>query len=386
MTAHRGQCLVRYLLIVAALCSAALARPGAAAFETTAQQALIVDMTTGQALYEKNADEPMAPSSMSKLMTIDVLFEELRRGRVKLDDRFLVSEKAWRMKGSKMFVRVDTEVRVEDLIRGVIVQSGNDAAVVIAEALAGSEAAFAERLNALGRELGLTNSHFTNATGWPDPDHYMSARDIALVARHTIEDFPEYYRYYSETEFTYNGIKQGNRNPLLYRPRSGADGLKTGHTEAGGYGLVASAVRGERRLLLVVNGLPSVRDRAAESLRLLNWGFRNFTNYALFKAGETVEAAEVWLGAEKKVPLVTVADVVASLPRGRRSALTVAAVYEGPVPAPIQKGDRIATLVVGVPGHTPLEFPLVAGADVAAAGFFGRVSTALGQLIQGAFN
>jgi len=385
MTAYRGQ-RSGLGLFVAALCCAALARPAAADFETAAKQALIIDMTTGQALLEKNADEPTAPSSMSKLMTVHLLFEELKRGRVSLDDRFLVSEKAWRMKGSKMFVGVDTEVRVEDLIRGIIVQSGNDAAVVVAEALAGNEAAFAERLNAHARELGLTNSHFTNATGWPDPEHYMSARDIARVAQSTIEDFAEYYRYYGETEFTYNDIKQGNRNPLLYRPRSGADGLKTGHTEAGGYGLVASAVRQERRLLLVVNGLPSVRARATESERLLSWGFRNFRNYALFKAGETVEAAEVWLGKQENVPLVAEADIVASLPRGKHSAMTISAVYEGPVPAPIKKGDRIGTLVVGMPERKPLEFPLVAGADVAAAGFFGRIATALRQLIQGALN
>ena len=230
----------------------------AATMETQAEEAFLVDFQTGAVLLDKNADVRMPPSSMSKMMTAYMVFERLKDGRLSLDDELPVSEKAWRKGGSKMFVEVGDQVRVEDLLRGVIVQSGNDACIVLAEGLAGSEEAFAEQMTAKGREIGLTGSNFTNATGWPDENHYVTARDLATLAERIIVDHPEYYHYYSEKEFTWNDIRQGNRNPLLYR-NVGADGLKTGHTEAAGYGLTASAMQNGRRLLLVVNGLPSVR-------------------------------------------------------------------------------------------------------------------------------
>lgn len=359
----------------------------AAALETLAREAILMDMTTGAVLFEKNADAPMPPASMSKLMTAYMVFERLKEGSLSLDDTFPVSENAWRKGGAKsgsstMFLEPGSRVRVEDLIRGIIIQSGNDACIVIAEGLASSEQAFAEEMTREARKLGLRNSVFRNATGWPDPEHHMTARDLAILAKHSIEDHPSYYHYYSEKNFTYNGIKQGNRNPLLYRDM-GVDGLKTGHTEASGYGLTASAIRGDRRLILVVNGLPSIKDRSRESERLLEWGFREFDNYKLFSAADTVSEADVWLGEEKTVPLVIENDMVITIPRKARREMKVVASYEGPLSAPIAKGDAVAKLVVSAPEMKDIEVPLVAGSDVGQLGLFGRLGAALKYLLWG---
>ena len=290
--------------------------------DTIGKQAFMIDSTTGTVLLAKNADELMHPSSMSKLMTVYMVFEKLAKGEIKMDDKFPVSERAWRQGGSKMFVQVGSEVSVSDLLQGVIVQSGNDACIVLAEGLAGSEGAFAEQETKRSRELGLTKSVFKNATGWPDPEHLMTARDLAILARHLIEDFPQYYHYFSQIDFTYNGIKQGNRNPLLYKNLQ-VDGLKTGHTDEGGYGLTASAKRGDRRLILVINGLESVNERSQESQRLLDWGFREFDNYALFKAGDKVEDEDVWLGSQSTVGLVLEHDLVLTLAHSARHDMKV---------------------------------------------------------------
>src|SRR5690606_31145906 len=281
----------------------------------------------------------------------------------------------------KMFVRVDTRVSVEDLLHGIITQSGNDACIVVAEGLGGTEEAFAEQMTERARELGLTRSVFKNATGWPDPEHVVTARELAQLAALTIRNFPEYYDFYKVREFTYSNIKQPNRNPLLGRVE-GADGLKTGHTENAGYGLTASAERDGRRLILVVNGLSSERDRAAEATNLLEWGFREFRNYALFKAGETAAEAEVWLGDQPTVPLVTVEPVTVTLPIKARPDLRVKAVYEG-VAAPIKKGDKLGELVVSAPGTKDVVLPLVAGADVERKGLFGRIGAVLGRFATG---
>ena len=369
-------------LAVAVLIALLVAGGPAAATETPARQAILVDMTTGSVLLEKNADELVPPASMSKIMTLYMVFERLKDGSLSLDDTFLVSAKAWRKGGSKMFVEVDKRVRVEDLLRGVIVSSGNDAAIVLAEGLAGTEELFAEEMTRRAREIGLEHSVFKNATGWPDPEHLMTARDLATLVQRTIEDFPGLYPYYAETTFTYNGIRQENRNPLLNQ-RTGADGLKTGHTEDSGYGLTASVERDGRRLILVVNGLAGVRERATESARLIEWGLREFDTYALFKAGEVVEEAEVWFGEAARVPLVVASDVVVTLPRKARVEMTVAARYEGPIPAPIEAGAQIAKLVVSAPGIQPMEFPLVAGAGVERLGLFGRLSTTFNYLLWG---
>jgi D-alanyl-D-alanine carboxypeptidase (penicillin-binding protein 5/6) len=355
----------------------------AATIETQAREAFLVDFDTGVVLLDKNADQLMPPSSMSKLMTAYMVFERLKDNRLSLDDELTVSEKAWRMGGSKMFVEVGNQVRVEDLLRGVIVQSGNDACIVLAEGLAGSEEAFADQMTEKARELGMTQSTFRNSTGWPDPNHLMTARELAILSKRIIQDHPEYYHYYAEKEFTWHEIRQGNRNPLLYR-NIGADGLKTGHTEDAGYGLTASAVQNERRLILVVNGLPSMQARADESDRLLSWGFREFDNYALFKAGDTVDEAPVWLGAEETVPLVIASDLKVTLPRSDRNGMQVAVVYDSPIPAPVPAGQEIAKLRVTWPGGVPVEVPLQAGRDVEQLGAFGRIAASVKFLLLGA--
>lgn len=354
----------------------------AAAFETKAREAILIDATTGAVLLDKDSEVSMPPASMSKIMTVLLVFEALKDGRLSLDDKLVVSEKAWRMGGSKMFVEVGEEVPVEDLIRGVIVQSGNDACVVLAEALAGSEESFAEAMTKKAREIGMTDSHFANATGWPHPDHRMTARDLATLALYTIKNFPEFYGFYSETSFVWNKIKQGNRNPLLYR-NMGADGLKTGHTEEAGYGLTGSAVRDGRRLVVVVNGLESIKQRAEESNRLLSWGFREFENYALLTAGETVEEGDVWQGNSETVPLVLAEDLVVTLPRKSRDDMRVSVKYEGPIPAPIVQGQEVAMLVVSAPGMADFKVPLLAGETVERQGPFGRMITGVKHMILG---
>lgn len=355
----------------------------AATIETQAAQAFLMDFDTGAVLLDKNADQLMPPSSMSKLMTAYMVFERIDDGRLSLDDKLTVSEKAWRKGGSKMFVEVGNQVRVEDLLRGVIVQSGNDACIVLAEGLAGSEEAFAEQMTERAREMGMEKSTFRNSTGWPDPEHLMTARELAILAKRIILDHPQHYHYYAEKEFTWNGIRQGNRNPLLYR-NIGADGLKTGHTEDAGYGLTASAVQNGRRLILVVNGLPSMQARADESDRLMSWGFREFDNYALFKAGDVVDEAPVWLGAEETVPLVIAEDLKVTLPRADRNGMQVAVVYDSPIPAPVPAGQEIAKLRVTWPGGVPVEVPLQAGKEVEQLGAFGRIAASIKFLVLGA--
>ena len=368
-----------YAMIGALLC---LAAGPVAAVETQAKQAILADFETGSVLFEKNADESMAPSSMSKLMTIYMVFERLRDGRLSLEDKLPVSTKAWRKGGSKMFVKEGDRVSIEDLIRGVVVQSGNDACIVIAEGLAGSEEIFAEEMTERGRELGLENTVFKTATGWPDLGHTMTARDLAILTKRTVQDFPEYFHYYAEKNFTYNGIHQSNRNPLLYK-NLGADGLKTGHTELGKFGLVVSAERKGRRLILVLNGLPNVRTRSKESERLLEWGFREFNNYKLFSAGETVTQASVWLGDVDQMPLVVENDLVITIPKKSRRKMQVSALFEEPVPTPIRVGQQIALLQVSAPGFETLEVPLVAGEGVGQLGLLGRLASALNYLIWG---
>lgn len=374
------------LMAVVAFLTFSFASPGAAV-ETLAKVALLIDSETGAVLFDKNASQPMAPASMSKLMTIYMVLERLSDGRLSLDDTFKVSENAWRKGGAKsgsstMFLEPGKRVRIEDLLRGIIVQSGNDACIVIAEGLSGSEGAFAEEMTERAREMGLYDSTFINATGWPDQDHKMSPMDLATLAKRTIVDFPEYYPLYSETSFTYNGIKQNNRNPLLYKGM-GADGLKTGHTSESGYGLVASATRGNRRLILVVNGLPTKKDRAREPERLLEWGFREFGNYHMLKAGDVIDEAQVWLGDKPTVPLIIVDDLTLTLPKKSRRGMKVKVTYNGPVPAPIRKGDRLATLSIITSGNDPIEIPLIAADDINRLGLLGRLGAAFRYIVFG---
>jgi D-alanyl-D-alanine carboxypeptidase (penicillin-binding protein 5/6) len=372
-----------HALIGAFLCLGAA--HSAVAIETQAKQAILVDFETGAVLFEKNAEESMSPSSMSKLMTIYMVFERLRDGQLSLEDKLPVSTKAWRKGGSKMFVKKGAFVSIEDLIRGVVVQSGNDASIVIAEGLAGDEESFAREMTEKGRELGLENSIFKNATGWPDLGHTMTAKDLVTLTKHTIQDFPEFFHYYSEKNFVHNGIRQDNRNPLLFK-NLGVDGLKTGHTKRGGFGLVVSAERGGRRLVLVLNGLPSIRARSKESERLLEWGFLEFNNYRLFSAGDTVTQALVWLGDVEQVPLVIESDLVITMSRKNRRNLKISTSFEEPIPAPIRVGQKISRLHVSAPGFETIEIPLVSGEGVGRLGAMGRLSSALNYLIWGSLS
>ena len=356
--------------------------PSQVGIGTLAQFAFMVDPQTSSVLLFKDADKPMHPSSMAKMMTIYLVFEELAAGRIKLDTRFRVSERARNMGGSRMFVELGSEVTVEDLIKGMIILSGNDACVVIAEGLAGNEDSFAERMNKRARELGLVKTVFKNASGWPAEGQYSTARDLAVLAWRTIDDFPKLYRYYSETNWTYNNIRQDNRNRLL-KTTPGTDGLKTGHTEEGGYGQATSAVRDGRRLILVVNGLTSMAERAQETSRLTEWGFREFTNTAIFRAGDTVVEAPVWLGAQDKVPLVVARAVQVTVPSGQAASPRVVARYDGPLPAPLVKGTKIGIAAVTLPDGRVIEYPLEVGTDVPRMGVIGRVTTMIQHYLFG---
>jgi D-alanyl-D-alanine carboxypeptidase (penicillin-binding protein 5/6) len=375
----------RFALWLPALALAALLlglAPAAQAYDTSAKAAILIDAQSGRILFEKNPDLPLPPASMSKLMTVYMLMDRLSNGTLTLDDTFPVSEKAWRKGGSKMFVEVGDRVRVEDLLHGILIASGNDACIVVAEALGGSEEAFAAQMTERSREIGMTSSTFKNASGWPDPEHLMSVRDLATLARILIEDFAEFYHIFAEKEFTYADIRQYSRNPLLRRDL-GVDGLKTGYTNAAGYGLTASAIRDGRRLILVVAGLKRPKLRASESERLLEHGFREYKNYQLFTAGDAVEQADVWLGDSQAVPLVVDQDVVVSLTAEERGQLQVKLIYEGPIPAPVASGSELAHLEISAPGLETRRIALVAGGEVQAANLFGRVTSALGYLIWG---
>jgi serine-type D-Ala-D-Ala carboxypeptidase (penicillin-binding protein 5/6) len=373
-------------VLFAAILAATVGTPARAqTIDTVARQAILIDLSTDTVLFEKNADARMAPSSMSKIMTMYMVFERIKQGKLKLDDRLPVSQRAWRMQGSKMFVELNNAIRVEDLIRGVIIQSGNDACIVLAEGLAGSEEAFSEQMTKRAQELGLVGSNFTNSTGWPDERHYMTARDLALLATRLLRDFPEYYKYYSEREFTYHGIKQGNRNPLLYR-NVGADGIKTGHTEAAGYGLTGTIERNGRRLLVVLNGLPSMQSRADESARVLEWGFREFSYVNMFRPGDVVDRVPVWMGVQETVPVTVAAPAGMTLGRAQQAGMQVRVMMDGPAPAPIARGATVGRLVVTAPGLQPREFPLVAAADVERLGIFGRMATTVRHLVLGSAN
>ncbi len=358
-------------------------------FETSAKQVFLLDHDTGTVLFEKNADATMFPASMSKMMTVLLVFDRLRDGGFTLESMLPVSENAWRKGGSKMFVRVGEEVSVADLLRGIIVSSGNDASIVVAEAIGGTEERFAEMMTKRGKEIGLQGTVFRNATGWPDPGHVTTARDLAKLASYVVRQYPDYYSLYSEREFTYGKsldgkpITQSNRNPLLYQD-VGVDGLKTGHTEEAGYGLTASGVRDDRRLVMVIHGMDSVRTRSQESRRLLNWGFREFDNYALFKGGEKVDTAIVWLGDKPAVSLVLEDDLTITLPRGSRTGMKVTVKYQGPISTPIAKGQQIATLEVSGSGFEPISRPLRAAEEVGQLAFFGRIGSAIRYIIFGA--
>jgi D-alanyl-D-alanine carboxypeptidase (penicillin-binding protein 5/6) len=355
-------------------------QPIAGPIDTQAKHALIIEAETGVVLLDKGAHERMPPASMSKVMTAYVVFSMLKEGRAKLEDELPVSEHAWRTQGSKSFVPLGGRIKIDDLLRGMIVQSGNDACIVLAEGLAGSEAAFIDLMNEKAKKIGLAGSNFANVDGLPNPDHYMTAHDLVTLALRTINDFPEYYHYYSEKEYSFNNINQGNRNPLIYKD-IGADGLKTGHTDEAGYSLLASVHRDKRRVILVLGGLPTMKARAQESERLIEWAFREFNDYQLFGAGDKVDEAEIWLGAEAKVPLTVARDLVVTMPRKSRKDMKVTLAYDKPVAAPIAKGDKLGTLVVTAPETATVEVPLLAASSVDRMGPFGRMAMVAAHLI-----
>ncbi|MEI9981818.1 MAG: D-alanyl-D-alanine carboxypeptidase family protein [Aliidongia sp.] len=356
--------------------------PAAHAFETSAQHLYIMDYDTHAVLVDKNGEERIPTASMSKMMTAYVVFDQLKQGHVKLDDEFAVSEKAWRTQGSKMFVPINGRVKVEDLIRGMVIQSGNDACIVLAEGIDGSEDAFVHRMNEMAPKLGLKDSHFANVTGLPDPDHYMTAHDLAMLGAHLIKDFPEYYHYFSEIDFTYNNIKQGNRNPLLYKS-SGADGIKTGHTDEAGFGLTASVKRGDRRIVMVATGLPSMKGRSQEAESIVDYAFREFQNFQVVKPGETIDEADVWLGDKPKVPLVTAEGLTVSMSRAARKDMKVTVSYDGPVKAPIQAGQQLGMMTVTAPDMPTQSVPIVAGEAVGPLGRMSRIGAALSYMVWG---
>ena len=337
-------------------------------FETKAAEAILVDARTGKVMFEKGADIQIPPASMSKLMTMIMVFEGLKAGKLKLDQEFLVSEDAWRRGGassggSTMYAELNSKVKLGDLIQGAIVQSANDACIAIAEGMAGSEAAFAEKLTQRARELGLANAQFHNATGLPDPEHHMSVRELSILASYIITNFPEQYKYYSMPEFSWNKITQQNRNPLL-KDYPGADGMKTGYTKEAGYGLVGSATHDRRRLIMVIAGLQSIADRKAEAQKLLDWGFRQFKAIDVYAKGDRVGKATVWGGATRSVDLVTSDSVQVALSPAEQAAVEMKLAYTGPLMAPVSAGTKIGTVRFMLDGTVLAEVPVETAAGV----------------------
>ena len=372
LTALRRGCAVFIACVVTA--------SAAAAFETRATAAFVLDQTTGTVLLEKNADEPLPPASMSKLMTIYMAFEAIAQGVLQIDETLPVSEHATSFGGSTMFLDTTDRVRVEDLLRGVIVLSGNDASVVLAEALSpnGTEAGFAAMMTDRARQLGMVNSTFTNASGWPAPGHRMSMRDLGLLADLLISDYPTYYPLFAETEFAFDGrapANSSNRNPVLSMG-IGADGLKTGHTQEAGYGLVGSAKQGDRRIIFVITGLNSAQERAEESEKIVNWAFRQFAERDVLDSGHRIATAEVWAGQAPTVGLTVAEDVSLLVPVSQQGSLDAEVVYTGPFEAPIQQGQQLAELVIALDGLPDRRIPLVAETEVARGGFNSRLRVA----------
>jgi len=340
---------------------------------------LLLNVTSNQILTVGNPDMRVEPASLTKLMTAYLSFKAIRQKSLSLNTVVSVSPRAWKAEGSRMFIEPNRPVTVDELLHGMIIQSGNDASIALAERIGTSEEQFAQMMNQQAAALGMTNTHFMNATGLPDPQHYSTPRDLATLAVALIRDFPEDYHYFSETEFTYNKIKQGNRNPLLYRNMN-VDGLKTGHADAAGYGLTASAIRGGRRLVMVLNGMKDMQARADESAHVLDYGYREFGLYPVAKANEQLGEAKVWMGQAQTVPVVASQDIALTLPRAARAGLKTAVTFDQPVQAPIAKGQLLGSLTVTAPTMEPKVIPLVAGSDVARLGFFARLGVKIHML------
>ncbi len=351
--------------------------------DTIAKQAILYDFETKSVIFEKNADELMSPSSMSKLMTVYYVFDKIKKGEISINDKFKVSKKAWKKGGSRMFLNLNSFVTIEELLKGIIVQSGNDACITIAEGFAGSEKNFAFQLNELANKIGLNDSYFTNSTGWPDPDHLMTTRDILKIVVKTIEDFPELYKLYSEKEYTYNKIRQINRNPLLFSDNF-TDGLKTGHTSLGGYGLAASSIKNNRRLILIINGLETNKNRKFESKRLMDKGFFQFKNFHFVEKEEVIDNIKVWNGKKKLLDVYSPTKVSITIPSSLRKKLKVFIQYQSPVNAPIKKGQEVAKLLIRNNEKVVLkEFPLYSFQDIEEINIFSKIVFKFKYLIFG---
>ncbi|WP_425418393.1 D-alanyl-D-alanine carboxypeptidase family protein [Oricola indica] len=376
------------IIVLALSLLASLVLPAAAQlFETRAGQAVLLDVNSGTVLFSKNADEPVPPASLAKLMTMEVVFNALKAGRLSMDDEFLVSENAWRTGGavsggSTMFAELNSSIRLEDLIQGVIVQSANDGCIIIAEGMAGSEAIFAQMMNERARKIGLENSTFMNSTGLPDPQQKVTMRDLVKLAVHIQSEYPEYYKYYAQRDFTWNKILQRNRNPLLAMD-IGADGMKTGYTEESGYAIVGSIDRDGRRLIVAMSGLPDQRSRGEEARKLLEWGLRAFQPYEIFKKDEEIGNVRLYGGAQLTVPVTVLKDLIILLPITERDRMKARVVYTGPVMAPVEAGQEIATLKVWIGDNLSQEKPLYAAQSVPLGPIHRRALDALTELVLG---
>ena len=379
--------LWRTLVGIAAVLALVAGPAFAQDFDTKAPYAVLMDYESGTLLFHKNADEQLEPASMAKLMTVAVIFDELQRKRLSLDDEFFISEYAWReggaaSGGSTMFAELNSKVKVGDLLRSVIIQSGNDAAIALAEGVGGTEAQFASMMNQLGREIGLSNTNFVNSTGLPDPNQYSTARDLAIIARFIIAQFPEYYPIFSEPEFTWNKIRQTNRNTLVGMG-IGVDGLKTGHTEAAGYGIVVSSAAGGRRLIAVLHGMQSMSERAEEARKLITWGTRGFEQIPVYAAGDIVSYANVYGGSEPKVALVGKGPINLFIPKGAENCPTATVTYKAPILPPVRAGEELAKLNVMCNDVVVQVTPLYAAEDVGEGDIVRKATDALAELALG---
>lgn len=351
------------------------------ALESPASHVYLMDFNTGAVLADKAGELKMYPSSMTKMMTLYIIFEKLKEGTLSLDSQFTVSRDTWvkwNNRGSSMFLPINSQVSLEDLIRGIAIQSGNDACVVAAEGILGSEEKFAAEMNATAKKLGMNNSNFSDSTGWPNPEHTTTPHDLAVLGAALIRDFPQYYHYLSEREFTFHNIRQFNRNLLLNNPSLHVDGLKTGHTDAAGYGITVSATDNGRRLVLVVNGLNSEAERASEAERLIKWGLQNFEDKPLFAANKPLLQGKVWMGTAKEVPLGVANSLQVTLPKNAGNNIKITASYDAPLVAPVEAGKEVGTVTVTLPNGTTQQTKLVTLAAVPKLGFFARIPRALG--------
>ncbi len=379
--------IISQILLFITLTVMTISNAQAQIYQTRAKQAILLDADTGTVLFSKEADTQIPPASLAKIMTMEVVFNQLKNGKLSLEDKFFVSENAWRKGGtnsggSTMFAKLNSEIPLEDLIRGVIIQSANDGSIIIAEGLGGSEDAFSNLMNERARTLGLKNSNFKNSTGLPAEGQYVSIRDLAKLARHVISEYPQYYSYYSEPAFVWNKIEQRNRNPLL-RMNIGADGMKTGFTEASGYAIVGSGIRDGRRLVAVLSGMESKKQRAEEARKILDWGFRAFEKVSIFKDGEILGQASVYGGRKSGVDVVGKGPIEVYLPIGNRDKLKARIVYEGPIIPPVEEGSKIAKLQVSIGGEVSQEIDLYAAETVEKGGLKRQAMDALKELLFG---